>query len=257
MDGESPGRQPRLLERLRTELRVRHRSRRTEDAYADWARRFILFHGKRHPSELGPDAVTAFLNHLAVDGEVTSSTQNQALNALVFLYRHVLGRDLEQLRGLIRARGPRRLPVVLSQAETRAVLAELRGVERLVASLLYGSGLRLLEGLALRVKDVDFSRREIRVRRGKGDKDRVTPLPDACARPLPNHLREVRRCTSGISSERFGAVALPDALARKYPNAAASGPWQWVFPATRRYSGRPRAAGAPASPARDGRCSVR
>lgn len=236
MGGGSPGRQPpRLLDQLRTELRVRHRSRRTEDAYAEWVRRFILFHGKRHPSELGPDAVTAFLNHLAVDGEVTSSTQNQALNALVFLYRHVLGRDLEQLHGLIRARGSRRLPVVLSQTETRAVLAELRGVERLVASLLYGSGLRLLEALALRVKDVDFQRREIRVRRGKGDKDRVTPLPDACARPLLNHLREVHALHERDLSEGFGAVALPDALGRKYPNAAREWPWQWVFPATRRY----------------------
>jgi integron integrase len=198
-------------------------------------RRFILFHGKRHPSELGPDAVTAFLNHLAVDGEVISSTQNQALNALVFLYRHVLERDLSQLHGLVRARGPRRLPVVLSQAETRMVLAELRGVERLVASLLYGSGLRLMEALALRVKDIDFARREIRVRRGKGDKDRVTPLPDACARPLLNHIREVRALHERDLSEGFGAVALPDALGRKYPNAAREWPWQWVFPATRRY----------------------
>lgn len=235
MDGGSAGRPPRLLEQLRTELRVRHRSRRTEEAYADWVRRFILFHGKRHPSELGPDAVTAFLNHLAVEGEVTSSTQNQALNALVFLYRHVLEQDLSQLHGLIRARGPRRLPVVLSQAETRVVLAELRGVERLVASLLYGSGLRLMEALALRVKDIDFARREIRVRRGKGDKDRVTPLPDACARPLLNHLREVRALHERDLSEGFGAVALPDALGRKYPNAAREWPWQWVFPATRRY----------------------
>jgi integron integrase len=226
---------PRLLDQLRQALRVRHRSRRTEDAYADWVRRFILFHGKRHPVELGPEALTAFLNHLAVEGGVTASTQNQALNALVFLYRNVLGRGPAQLEGLVRARGPRRLPVVLSQSEVRALLAELRGVERLVASLLYGSGLRLLEALTLRVKDVDFERREIRVRRGKGDRDRVAPLPEACARPLLQHLREVRALHERDLAEGFGAVALPDALARKYPGAAREWAWQWIFPASRRY----------------------
>lgn len=235
MGGESEGRPARLLDQLRAELRVRHRSRRTEDSYVDWVRRFVLFHGKRHPAELGKPGVVAFLNHLAVDGEVTASTQNQALNALVFLYRHVLGRDLEQLGGLIRARGPRRLPVVLSQAEARALLAELRGVERLAASLLYGSGLRLLEALSLRVKDVDFGRREIRVQRGKGDKDRVTPLPETCARPLLQHLREVHALHERDLAEGFGAVALPHALTRKYPNAAREWAWQWVFPASRRY----------------------
>jgi integron integrase len=228
-------RSARLLDRLREALRVRHRSRRTEDAYAEWVRRFILFHGKRHPAELGPEAVTAFLNHLAVEGGVTSSTQNQALNALVFLYRQVIGRKQDRFAGLIRARGPRRLPVVLSQVETRALLSELHGVERLVASILYGSGLRLLEALTLRVKDVDFERREIRVRRGKGDKDRVTPLPESCARPLLQHLREVRALHERDLSEGFGAVALPDALARKYPGAAREWTWQWVFPASRRY----------------------
>jgi integron integrase len=233
--GDQVERPPRLLDQLRVALRVRHRSRRTEDAYVDWVKRFVLFHGKRHPSGLGPEAVTAFLNHLAVDAEVTASTQNQALNALVFLYRHVLGRNVRELDGLIRARGPRRLPVVLTQAEVRAVLMELRGVERLVAGLLYGSGLRLLEALALRVKDVDFERREIRVRRGKGDKDRVTPLPEACVRPLLNHLQEVRALHERDLAEGFGAVALPDALSRKYPNAAREWPWQWIFPATRRY----------------------
>ena len=235
MTNPSPGQPGRLLDRLREALRVRHRSRRTEAAYVDWARRFILFHGKRHPSELGPEAVTAFLNHLAVEGAVTASTQNQALSALVFLYRHVLGREEERFAGLIRARGPRRLPVVLSQAEVRAVLAELRGVERLVASVLYGSGLRLLEALTLRVKDVDLARREIRVRRGKGDKDRVTPLPEACARPLLQQLREVRALHERDLAEGFGAVALPDALARKYPGASREWAWQWIFPASRRY----------------------
>jgi integron integrase len=235
MSGDLGTRPARLLDRLHEALRVRHRSRRTEDAYAAWVRRFVLFHGKRHPSELGPEAVSAFLNHLAVDRKVTASTQNQALNALVFLYRHVLGRDLEQLGGLIRARGPRRLPVVLSQAETRALLSELHGVERLVTSILYGSGLRLLEALSLRIKDVDFGRREIRVSRGKGDKDRMTPLPETCARALLQHLREVRTLHERDLGEGFGAVALPDALARKYPGASREWAWQWIFPATRRY----------------------
>jgi len=235
MTGDSSDRPVRLLDRLREALRVRHRSRRTEEAYAEWVRRFVRFHGKRHPSELGPDAVTAFLNHLAVEGEVAASTQNQALNALVFLYRHVLGRRPDRFEGLVRARGPRRLPVVLTQAEVRALLAELHGVERLVASLLYGGGLRLLEALSLRVKDVDFGRREIRVRRGKGDKDRVTPLPEACSRPLLQHLQEARALHERDVAEGFGVVALPDALARKYPGAAREWSWQWVFPASRRY----------------------
>lgn len=239
MSGDLAPRPARLLDRLHEALRIRHRSRRTEDAYADWVRRFILFHGKRHPSELGPEAVSAFLNHLAVEGKVTASTQNQALNALVFLYRHVIGRDLKQLSGLIRAHGPRRLPVVLSQAEARALISDLHSVERLVASILYGSGLRLLEALTLRVKDVDFGRREIRVRRGKGDKDRMTPLPETCARPLLQHLREVRTLHERDLAEGFGAVAMPDALARKYPGAAREWAWQWIFPASRRYRDLP------------------
>jgi integrase len=191
IDSSSERKPPRLLDQLRQALRVRHLSRRTEDAYVEWARRFILFHGKRHPSPLGSEAIAAFLNHLAVDREVAGSTQNQALNALVFLYRYVLRRDPKHLEGLIRARGSRRLPVVLSQSEAHVVLARLRRAECLVASLLYGSGQRLLEALTLRIKDLDFERREIRVRRGKGDKDRVTPLPEACVRPLiPPQLRD-------------------------------------------------------------------
>jgi integron integrase len=224
-----------LLESLRAALRVRHRSRRTEKTYVEWVRRFILFHDKRHPAELGSEAVMAFLNHLAVEVGVSSSTQNQALNAIVFLYRHVLGREPERFEGLIRARGPRRLPVVLTVAEARALLAELRGAERLVAGILYGSGLRLLEALTLRVKDLDFARREIRVRRGKGGKDRVTPLPEAIARPLLQHLRDVRALHERDLAEGFGAVALPGALAGKYPGAAREWPWQWTFPAGRRY----------------------
>jgi len=235
MSGPPAAGRPRLLDRLHEALRVRHRSPRTEAAYAEWVRRFVLFHGKRHPSELGPEAVSAFLNHLAVEGKVAASTQNQALNALVFLYRHVLGRELEQLGGLVRAHGPRRLPVVLTQTEVRNLLAELHGVEWLVASLLYGAGLRLLEALSLRVKDVDLGRREIRVRRGKGDKDRVTPLPETSVRPLLRHLQEVRSLHGRDLAEGFGAVALPDALARKYPGAAREWSWQWVFPASRRY----------------------
>jgi integron integrase len=226
---------PRLLDRLRTALRVRHASPRTEKAYVYWVRRFILFHGKRHPDELGPGAILAFLNSLAVDGHVSASTQNQALNAIVFLYRRVLEREIGQLGELVRARKPRRLPVVLSPAEVRALLARLGGVPRLVAGLLYGSGLRLLEALTLRVKDLDFAAHEIRVRDGKGRKDRGTPLPGSLEAPLALHLERVRALHDRDCRAGFGRVALPDALSRKLPGAARSWPWQWVFPATTRY----------------------
>jgi integron integrase len=226
---------PKLLDRVHHKIRLRHYSLRTEQAYLDWIRRFILFHGKRHPESLGAPDVEAFLTHLAVDRKVAAATQNLAKSSIFFLYRDVLDRDLPWLQNVERARAPRRLPVVLTQEEIAAVLARLRGVHRLIGRLLYGSGMRIMEALRLRVKDVDFARREIRVRRGKGDKDRVTPLPDACAPPLLNHLREVRALHERDLAEGFGAVALPDALGRKYANAAREWPWQWVFPATRRY----------------------
>ena len=214
---------------------MRHYSRRTERAYGDWIRRFILFHGKRHPAGLGGPEIAAFLSHLACEGQVAASTQNQALGALVFLYRHVLGMALPDLEGLVRARRPQRVPVVLSAAEVRYVLAKLEGEPRLVASLLYGAGLRLLEALTLRVKDVDFAAREIRLRRAKGQRDRVVPLPDACAAPLRAQLGLARALHERDLAVGFGAVALPDALARKVPAAAREWGWQWIFPATRRY----------------------
>ena len=230
----SPG-SPRLLDQVRSAIRVRHYSLRTEKSYVHWIRRFILFHGKRHPRELGAPEISGFLNHLAVEGEVASSTQNQALNALVFLYRWVLGRDAPELDDLVRARKPRRLPVVLTADEVRAVLSRLEGTHSLVAGLLYGSGLRLLEGLRLRVKDLDFAVREVMVRDGKGRRDRVAPLPEALVPRLREHLERVKHLHDSDLAGGFGAVELPGALARKYRNAACEWGWQWVFPARRRF----------------------
>jgi integron integrase len=220
---------------VRSELRLRHYSPRTGESYVAWIRRFILFHGKRHPAGLGGPEIAAFLTHLACEGRVSASTQNQALAALVFLYRRVLELALPDLEGLVRARRAQRLPVVLSAAEVRRLLVELEGEPRLVASLLYGAGLRLLEALTLRVKDLDFAARELRLRRTKGRRDRVVPLPDACAEPLRVQLGLARALHERDLAAGFGAVALPDALARKYPGAAREWGWQWVFPASRRY----------------------
>jgi integron integrase len=228
----------RLLDQMRSVLRVRRASRRTEESYVQWVRRFIVFHGKRHPRELGADEITAFLNHLAVDIGVAASTQNQALNALVFLYRRVMDIEPPRLDGLVRAKGPRRLPVVLTPEEVRALLLRLDGAARLVASLLYGSGLRLLEALTLRVKDLDFGSGEIRVRDGKGRKDRVVPLPQAVVGPLSAHLERVRELHKRDYELGFGQVELPGALARKYPRASREWGWQWVFPATTRFVDR-------------------
>jgi len=228
-------RAPRLLDQVRAELRLRHYSARTEESYVHWIRRFILFHGKQHPLTLGSRHVATFLTHLATQDEVAAATQNQALNALMFLYGQVLDRDLEALGSFVRAHKPRRLPVVLTPGEVRAVLERLDGSARLVASLLYGSGLRLLECLELRVKDVDFAQKEIRLRQGKGHKDRVAPLPDACVAPLQQHLRSVRALFETDLRDGYGGVALPSALARKYPNAGREWAWQWLFPASRRY----------------------
>ena len=201
---------------------MRHFSPRTEVAYVRWIRRFIRFHGNRHPAELGPQEVAAFLSSLAA----SASTQNQALAALLFLYRVVLRQAIGWIGGIARAQRPRRMPCVLTLAEVRAVLRHMRGVERLVAGLLYGSGLRLLEALSLRVKDVDLQRCEIMVRRGKGQKDRITILAEAQRLPLARHLAALR--------DRFdkegGRVGLPDALRKKYPNAEREWAWQWVFP---------------------------
>ena len=229
---------PRFLERVRAAVRLRHLSRRTEQAYVAWIRRFILFHGKRHPAELGPRDVTAFLSALATHDRVASSTQNQALAALLFLYRVVLGRELPWLDDVVRAKRPSRLPVVLSRDEVAAVLSALEDERQLVATLLYGSGLRLLECLRLRVKDVDFARAQVVVRGGKGDRDRVTVLPRACHAPLRRHLARVRAQHERDVREGRGWVELPFALARKAPAAGRDWPWQWVFPATRGYRDR-------------------
>lgn len=228
-------RPPRLLARVREAVRARHYSRRTEKAYVGWTRRYILFHNKRHPSEMGAAEVTQYLSSLAVQGQVAASTQNQALSALLFLYRVVLELDLPWLDDVVRAKRPARLPVVLTRDEVRAVLRHLRGTSRLMAILLYGAGLRLLECARLRVKDVDFGRKQLIVRGGKGDKDRTTPLPAVATADLARQL-ELAKTQHDLDLQRgAGWVELPWALGRKYPNAGREWAWQWVFPATRTY----------------------
>jgi integron integrase len=223
-----------LLDRVREAVRTRHYSRRTEQAYVSWVRRFVIFHGKRHPAALGEVEVGQFLTYLATRKDVAASTQNQALNALVFLYRHVLETPLDPVDGVVRAKRPARLPVVFTREEVTAVLAGLSGTSALVGGLLYGSGLRLLEALRLRVKDLDFAAGQVIVRDGKGMKDRVTPLPMKLREPLQQHLRRIRLLHRQDLSEGGGSVYLPHALARKYPQAAVSWAWQYVFPSTRR-----------------------
>ncbi|HEX6017006.1 MAG TPA: integron integrase [Burkholderiaceae bacterium] len=223
-----------LLPRLRDALRLRHYSIRTEQAYVDWVRRFVVFHGKRHPARLGASEVQAFLTHLAVERSVSSSTQNQAKSALLFLYREVLLVDLPWLDEVVGAKPSRRLPVVLTPSEVRRLLAELSGTMGLVASLLYGTGLRLIEALRLRVKDIEFERREIVVRDGKGAKDRVTVLPENLITALQAQLALVRKLHLRDLAAGHGDVHLPDALEVKYPNAARQWGWQWVFPSTTR-----------------------
>ncbi len=227
-------RSPKLLDQLRARIRVKHYSIRTEDAYHDWCRRFILFHDKRHPREMGAAEVESFLTHLATERNVSASTQNQAKSALLFLYKEVLGADLPWLREIVMAKAARRLPVVLTAAEVRALLAELNGTMWIVCSLLYGTGMRLLEGLRLRVKDVEFARREIIVREGKGNKDRVTVLPENLMLPLREQLERARVLHNKDLEQGFGDVWLPDALAVKYPRTGRTWGWQYVFPAARR-----------------------
>jgi integron integrase len=213
---------PRLLDRVRTALRVRHRSPRTEDAYVGWVRRVIL-----------SNEVAQFLSHLAVHEHISASTQNQALCALLFLYAEVLQTPLDPLAGIVHARRPVRVPVVLTRDEVRAVLAELRGTSWLIVALLYGSGLRLMECLELRVKDLDLERRQIVLRRAKGQKDRITVLPESIRLRLLEHLDAVRRVHTTDLARGCGAAPLPEALARKYPNASTEWKWQFVFPASR------------------------
>ena len=226
----SPPGPPRLLDRMREAIRTRGYSIRTEDTYVHWARRFIVFHGRRHPAELGPDEVAAFLSHLAVHGRVAPSTQNQAKSALLFLYREVLGLSLPWLDEVIAAKDRRRLPVVLTPAEVRALLAELSGTMGLVTALLYGTGMRLLEALRLRIKDVEFARREVLVRQGKGGKDRVTVLPENLVAPLQAQVARAHALHLRDLDGGGGEVWLPHALARKYPAQGRAWGWQWVFP---------------------------
>lgn len=226
---------PKLLDRVRSALRVRHYSRRTERSYVGWIRRYVLFHGKRHPQEMSAPEVRDFLSSLATEGNVSASTQNQALAALLFLYRHVLEIELPWLDDVVRARRPVRLPTVLTRAEVARVLDALDGVPKLVAVLLYGSGLRLLECLQLRVKDVDFAGNLLRVREGKGNRDRVALLPGVARLALAEHLAHVRRAHQRDLDGGGGRVRLPCAIARKFPRAAQEWAWHWVFPATRTY----------------------
>ena len=224
----------RLLDRVRDKIRLRHYSIRTEQAYVDWIKRFILFHGKRHPESLGAPEVEAFLTNLAVEHNVASSTQNLAKSSILFLYRDVLERDLPWFENVERARPSAHLPVVLSQEEVAAILGRLRDVHRLIGRLLYGTGMRIMECVRLRVMDVDFSRREILIRNGKGAKDRVTMLPIRMAQPLRAQLEHARELHGLDLRDGFGDVYLPFALARKYPTAGRGWGWQYVFPADRR-----------------------
>ncbi|HET8714563.1 MAG TPA: integron integrase [Holophagaceae bacterium] len=225
---------PKLLDRMRSELRLRHMSWRTEEAYVGWVRRFIFFHHKRHPKDMGAPDVTAFLTHLALDRRVSASTQNQAKAAVLFLYKRVLGVDLPWLDEVVQAKRTRRLPVVLSPQEVRALLDRMEGTMGLVAELLYGTGMRVLEALRLRVKDLDFDLRTITVREGKGGKDRVTVLPERLVAPLRAHLERVRALHAQDLAEGFGEAALPDALAVRARGVGRQWSWQWVFPSVQR-----------------------
>lgn len=235
---------PRLLDQVRDRIRVKHYSLRTEQAYIQWIKRFIFFHGKRHPKEMAAPEVEAFLSHLATEKNVSASTQSQALSALLFLYREVLRIELPWLENLTRAKKRKHLPVVLTVAEVKAVLVRLDGRNALMANLLYGAGLRLMEVLRLRVKDLDFGMRQITVRDGKGFKDRVTMLPESLIEPLQRYLQKVKEIHQGDLRAGFGAVYLPYALERKYPNAGREWGWQYVFPSSQRsidpYSGKER-----------------
>jgi integron integrase len=236
----SSGGSPRfkLLDQLRDALRSRHYSRRTIRSYVHWVRRFCLHHNVRHPAEMAEPEINAFLTHLAVKGKVSPSTQNQALSALLFLYRHVLGRNVGDLGEIIRERRVKRLPVVLTREEVRRLLDGLNEDKRLVAGLMYGSGLRLLECLRLRVQDVDFVSNQIAVRDGKGFKDRVTMLPEKTKGSLTGHLARVRVLHQRDLADGFGRVPMPYALERKYPNASSEWRWQFVFPQAHRWINR-------------------
>src|SRR5712691_3560155 len=227
------GSRPKLLDRVRHAIRTRHYSSRTEEAYVHWIRRYIVFHEKKHPSTLGAPDISRFLTWLAVERQVSASTQNQALSAVLFLYKDVLAIEVGAVPPVVRARTPERLPVVLSRDEIGAILKQLTGTPRLIVMVLYGSGVRLEECLGLRVKDLDFDRHQIIVRQGKGHKDRVTMLPAAVRETLTVHLADVRRLHEADLARGFGRAVLPFALDRKFPNAPTEWRWQFVFPAGR------------------------
>jgi integron integrase len=225
--------EPKLLDQVRGKIRLKHYSIRTEQAYTDWIKRFILHFGKKHPRDMGAAEVGQFLTHLAVNGRVSASTQNQAKCALLFLYKEVLAIELPWLGNVEQAKVPKRLPVVLTRDEIQAILSRLTGTQWLIASLLYGTGMRIMECLRLRVQDVDIKRSEILIRNGKGSKDRVTMLPLSLVAPLQAHLLKVRELHENDLTQGFGAVFMPFALERKYPAAAKEWIWQYVFPAAK------------------------
>ncbi len=227
---------PKLLDQVRQAIRTRHYSYRTEKAYVHWIKRFVFFHNKRHPAEMGEAEIGWFLSSLATDSHVSASTQNQALNGLLFLYREILKKDIGYVNGVVRAKRPHRLPVVLTRQEIRSILGLLHGSDWLMAMLLYGAGLRLMECLRLRVKDVDFTSNQIVVRAGKGDKDRRTMLPAAVKEPLTKYLDAIKRLHQRDIERGLGRVTLPNALERKYPNAGKEWGWQWLFPATSHFT---------------------
>ncbi len=225
---------PRLLEQVKNAIQLRHYSIRTEQAYVHWIKKYIYFHNKKHPKDMGDVEITAFLSHLATARNVSASTQNQALNALVFLYRKVLDIEVGVFKDLVRAKKPKRLPVVLSHDEAMDVLNHIDGMNGVMANLLYGSGLRLMECVRLRIKDVDYKFKQITVRNGKGKKDRVTLLPETLIEPLKEAIGHAKNIHHLDLSEGFGEVYLPYALARKYTNAARETGWQYIFPASKR-----------------------
>ena len=238
-DTASASTKPRLLDQVVAAIRVRHYSRRTEQTYCGWIKHYIRWHNMRHPSDMGAAEVEAFLSMLANQRNVAGSTQNQALAALLFLYKHVLGIDLPWLAGITRAKKPARLPVVLSQPEVIAILAHTRGTSGLIIRLLYGCGMRLMEALRLRIKDIDFYSNIILVRGGKGDKDRVVPLPSSLAQPLREQIAARQQMHNIDLAKGMVDVELPHALARKYPNAPKEWAWQYLFAAAD-YSKDPR-----------------
>ena len=219
-----------LLDQVREKLRLKHYSFRTEGTYTSWIKRFILFHGKRHPAEMGAREIEAFLSHLAVNRRVAASTQNQAFNAILFLYRHVLGIRIDDAINAVRAKRPKRLPTVMSREEVATLLEAMSGTSKLMCKLMYGSGLRTMECIRLRVKDLDFKINQILVRDGKGSKDRITVFPEQVKNELLGHLERVRMLHQADLAEGRGEVYLPFALDRKYPGASRQWGWQYVFP---------------------------